>query len=284
MGSQITLGLDFSARTSIEMHAADLGSVALSPLGSIGYSMYGASGLVYIADKDKRVHPTGFNAFGRIGVGYLKNHAEDGVIFVNENSTHVMYGVGLEYNSLSRFGLRAEFIAYDTDAKVGQLALLYRFGRASKRSGQEGILASVPATVEATSSVTKVEPKTDDVSKTVSKPPILAAALPSMMFEFDAHTLSVDTKEVLDGVASMLKNTNDVSIVVSGHADSVGSDEYNIALSQRRADNVVRYLQSQGISTTRMQSVAYGESSPVQSNSTYAGRAINRRVEIEVAK
>lgn len=286
VGAQLTLGLDLSPRTSIEMHAAELGSVSLSPLGSIGYSMYGASGLFYIANKDKRIHPTAINAFGRLGVGYLKNHAEDGVIFVNENRTHVMYGVGLEYSSRSRsrFGLRAEIIAYDTDAKLAQLALLYRFGKASKRSKQEGILASVPASLEAPLNVAKAVALTDEPSKTNLTPPTLAAALPSIMFEFDAYALSLDTQYVLDNVASTLIDNKGVSIVVSGHADSVGSDEYNVALSQRRADSVVRYLKSKGISMARMHSVAYGESSPVQFNGTDAGRAINRRVEIDVAQ
>jgi OOP family OmpA-OmpF porin len=69
-------------------------------------------------------------------------------------------------------------------------------------------------------------------------------------------------------------------VVIEGHTDSVGSHGYNMKLSQRRADAVRDYMVQQGISASRIETAAYGETRPVASNDTAAGRAQNRRVDI----
>lgn len=86
----------------------------------------------------------------------------------------------------------------------------------------------------------------------------------------------------LDSVALVLKKYNQTLINVYGHTDSTGSDDYNQALSQRRANAVSQYLASQGVNSQRMAAVGYGESRPIADNSTEAGRAQNRRVEIQI--
>ena len=284
IGAQLTVGMDIGSRTAIEMHAADLGSVALSPTGRIGYSLFGASGLVYVAKKDKRAHRQGLNAFGRIGLGHLDNEAEEGAVFVKENSMHVMYGVGVEYNTRSRFGLRAEIVSYDTDAQFGQLALLYRFGKATRRSSQEGILAGSPSRVEPTLRATHAA--TTDAVEQEPVADLPAAALPIMVYEFgfDSDALSLDTQESLDAVVRVLRDNTDMSIEVSGHTDSIGAKQYNNTLSVRRADSVISYFSSHGIKSVRMKSVGYGETKPIQPNSSDTGRATNRRVEIDIVE
>lgn len=86
----------------------------------------------------------------------------------------------------------------------------------------------------------------------------------------------------LDSVALVLKKYNQTLINVYGHTDSTGSDDYNQALSQRRANAVSQYLASQGVNSQRMAAVGYGETRPIADNSTEAGRAQNRRVEIQI--
>jgi OOP family OmpA-OmpF porin len=87
---------------------------------------------------------------------------------------------------------------------------------------------------------------------------------------------------VLDKVAESLSNEPDVNIIIMGHTDSVGSDAYNLKLSQARAESVVRYLTSKGISQSRQVAKGYGESKPVADNNTDEGRERNRRVELQV--
>ncbi|MFB2553310.1 OmpA family protein [Ensifer soli] len=87
----------------------------------------------------------------------------------------------------------------------------------------------------------------------------------------------------LNSVAIVLRKFNKTLIDVDGHTDSTGSAAHNQALSERRAASVANYLASQGIDQRRMSAIGYGPERPVASNSTEAGKAQNRRVEISIA-
>ena len=101
-------------------------------------------------------------------------------------------------------------------------------------------------------------------------------------FKFDSAKIEPEFEPVLDVAVDELKANPDVRVEVAGHTDSVGSDEYNQALSERRAESVQAYLVSRGISPSRIEAVGFGETQPVASNDTAEGRANNRRVEIKV--
>ncbi|WP_280545962.1 MULTISPECIES: OmpA family protein [unclassified Halomonas] len=99
-------------------------------------------------------------------------------------------------------------------------------------------------------------------------------------FEFDSAILTMGAEQILEDVAGKLRANQNVRVRIEGHTDSMGSEAYNQQLSQRRADSVADYLASQGVRPNRMQTTGYGESQPVASNDTDAGRAENRRVEL----
>ncbi|HSP58368.1 MAG TPA: OmpA family protein [Halomonas sp.] len=99
-------------------------------------------------------------------------------------------------------------------------------------------------------------------------------------FAFDSDELRSGAESELNQVARTLRDNPEARVVVEGHTDSVGTAEYNRDLSQRRAESVSMYLQSQGIAGNRLRTVGYGEDRPVASNDTDSGRAQNRRVEI----
>ncbi|UXC20804.1 OmpA family protein [Comamonas sp. PR12] len=101
-------------------------------------------------------------------------------------------------------------------------------------------------------------------------------------FDFDKSVLKPEGKAKLDDVASKVKNINLEVIIAVGHTDSIGSDAYNQKLSVRRAEAVKAYLVSKGIDKSRVYTEGKGEKQPVADNKTAAGRAKNRRVEIEV--
>jgi OOP family OmpA-OmpF porin len=104
--------------------------------------------------------------------------------------------------------------------------------------------------------------------------------LEGVNFEFDRAKLLPESYVVLDRVVASLKDLPEIRVEVGGHTDSKGSDEYNRSLSDRRARAVRDYLISKGISASRLESMGYGESDPITSNDTDAGRARNRRVEL----
>jgi len=98
-------------------------------------------------------------------------------------------------------------------------------------------------------------------------------------FDFNKSTLRADGLRKVDHAAEALKGgTSRVS--VEGHTDSVGSDEYNQRLSEERARTVAERLIDQGVESSRITTKGFGESKPIASNATAAGRAKNRRVEI----
>jgi outer membrane protein OmpA-like peptidoglycan-associated protein len=105
----------------------------------------------------------------------------------------------------------------------------------------------------------------------------------AVLFGSDSNELMPLGKAKLDRVASaLIEQGDDKSIVVEGHTDSRGSDMYNEALSQRRAEAVRDYLASKGVPMERMRADGKGESFPLATNDTATGRANNRRVEIVV--
>ncbi|MGV8893470.1 MAG: outer membrane protein OmpA [Burkholderiaceae bacterium] len=121
--------------------------------------------------------------------------------------------------------------------------------------------------------------------------PVVVAAAPTSekvtfaadaFFDFDKSVLKSDGKAKLDDLTSKLSDVNLEVIIAVGHTDSIGSDAYNQKLSIRRAEAVKAYLISKGVETNRVYTEGKGEKQPVASNKNAAGRAQNRRVEIEV--
>ncbi len=108
--------------------------------------------------------------------------------------------------------------------------------------------------------------------------------LKGVKFEFDSDRLTPAAKDILNEVASTLEAYPDVSVELEGHTDDLGSDTYNLGLSERRSNAVKTYLAGRGVTAKRMTPVGYGESRPIDSNETEAGRENNRRVELKVVE
>lgn len=106
--------------------------------------------------------------------------------------------------------------------------------------------------------------------------------LEGVNFDFDKATIRPEGKAILNGAAALLQKHNRVVVEVAGHTDSIGSEEYNQGLSERRANAVKDYLVAQGVTATRLTARGYGELRPIASNDTEEGRAENRRVELIV--
>jgi len=101
-------------------------------------------------------------------------------------------------------------------------------------------------------------------------------------FDFNKSVLKAEGKAKLDDLVGKVKGINLEVIIAVGHTDAVGSDAYNQKLSVKRSDAVKAYLVSKGIEKNRVYTEGKGEKQPVADNNTAAGRAKNRRVEIEV--
>ena len=103
-----------------------------------------------------------------------------------------------------------------------------------------------------------------------------------ILFDFDKADLKSQAKANISDLAETLKKYDDTDVMIVGHSDSRGSDEYNLGLSERRAQSVSNYVSTLGVAGTRIQQVGKGESEPIADNETDAGRQQNRRVEIAI--
>jgi len=104
----------------------------------------------------------------------------------------------------------------------------------------------------------------------------------TVLFDTNKATIRSESEEALQAIADIMEEYPNTIFHIEGHTDSVGSEEYNETLSRERAASVKEFLVSEGIPATRLTSEGYGESRPIASNNTAAGRQENRRVEISL--
>lgn len=108
--------------------------------------------------------------------------------------------------------------------------------------------------------------------------------MPGSVAEFDVNSSTVrpQFRATLDEIAQTLSSYPETYIDIYGHTDSDGSDSYNLDLSNRRAQSVSSYLSGRGVNRARIATEGFGESQPIASNATAAGKQQNRRVEIRI--
>jgi OOP family OmpA-OmpF porin len=104
--------------------------------------------------------------------------------------------------------------------------------------------------------------------------------LEGVTFHTDSAELTGESTAILDEAARIMNQYGDMKADVQGHTDSTGAEAYNQGLSERRAQSVADYLSSKGVDSSRLTTKGFGESMPVDDNGTSAGRAENRRVEL----
>ena len=112
----------------------------------------------------------------------------------------------------------------------------------------------------------------------------LVVNVSDVLFDFDSANLKPGAREKVARIAGILQSHPDLRLQVEGHTDSVGSDDYNLRLSDRRAESVRTNLVQQGIARDVVGTTGFGESKPVATNGTAAGRQQNRRVELVITQ
>lgn len=111
----------------------------------------------------------------------------------------------------------------------------------------------------------------------------LIVSMPDVLFAFNKYDLKPEARERLAKISGIVLAYPDLKLQIEGYTDSIGSDEYNQTLSDKRAEAVRDYLVSQGVSMNNVTAQGMGKADPVADNSTAAGRQLNRRVEMIVS-
>ncbi|HYR29357.1 MAG TPA: OmpA family protein, partial [Thermoanaerobaculia bacterium] len=156
-----------------------------------------------------------------------------------------------------------------------RMAMTTIVGRTSKL---EGFATGVAAREE------KIDDTLARLNARVTETEVVIQLPGAILFDFDSANIRPDAERALNDVATVIKGYPQRPVRVDGHTDSIATDEYNQSLSQRRASSVVAWLTSHGIERARLASAGFGESKPVATNDTAAGRQLNRRVEVVIAK
>ena len=138
--------------------------------------------------------------------------------------------------------------------------------------------------------IPSVEPSTvpssvnvEAISENQLEPSQRATLEERISFAFDQWELSSDAREKLSAKAEILRTDPELRLRIEGHADERGSDEYNLALSNRRSGAAMRFLLNQGIAMARLGSVGYGEEQPLDPAENESAWARNRRAEFRVS-
>jgi peptidoglycan-associated lipoprotein len=168
------------------------------------------------------------------------------------------------------------------------VTLVFSAGCATKKIQEETTLTPPPPQtlsppVDIPPAVAAVDQ--DVAAETVAEEPqVVVAPLPTSVlqivpFEYDQHLLSDSAREILAANTAILMAQDRLQVTLAGYCDERGSDQYNIALGERRAEAVRNYLLSLGISAGRLEVVSYGEEKPLDAGHDEDAWAKNRRVE-----
>lgn len=246
-----------------------------------------AVGMLPLADK--------FSVFGRLGLQYAEakdNFSSTGAVPVpanpnpGKNAANYKAGMGLQYDFTESLGMRAEAERYRIDDAVGSkgdinmysLGLIYRFNE-KKPAPMQKAAAPAPVPVPVVAAAPVVRYIIVPVVKTQEYCSIL-----DIQFEIKQQEVQREDKEKLAVLGTYMNKYPDTTAVIEGHADNVGKSDYNLKLSQQRADSVVDYLVDElHIDRSRLTAVGYGEEFPIADNSTRKGQQANRRIEAVIA-
>ena len=105
-----------------------------------------------------------------------------------------------------------------------------------------------------------------------------------VLFDFDQSNIRPDARPILDNVASFLSKNNKVNVVIEGHCDDRGTNEYNLALGEKRSKSAQSYLSSLGVKSTRMMILTYGEEKPLCTDNDEGCWQKNRRAHFVLIK
>ena len=312
IAKKLYIGKDLSPQIGLEAFWADFGDAKLTSNsnahGAVNYKAVGAN-VVYKAP----FNIVGIRPIGKLGVAKFNNSDKGDVSSNQKHMLTIFGGIGAEYDLSDKLKLRAEYEHYDKD--INQFNIGVNWSPQSRGSSfiakqqqpmpepmpepQAPKIVYVPQPAPKPIIIEKpvfIEKKII-VHKPAPKPIVIHKPAPKSQYKIVHKTLSggshfasgsaqltFDGKDALNTLAQDIRNQklSLKSIQITGHTDSVGSDQSNRALSFNRANTVANYLASRGINRGIIRTQGMGESQPIADNNTDQGRAQNRRVEIAI--
>lgn len=255
-----------------------------SPIDGVAITMYHLDLLYHIMPEGK------FNPF--ITAGYGAAHYSPGIN--SKNMSDIDFGVGAKYWVANNVALRVDVrdnMIYDDQIHNIEttLGVVFRFG--GNTTPAPAPVAKAEAKPEPNSQQAAVKEEAPPVAETAPAPTVLPPAgeptpermkyCVSLNIEYDINTADIRLQyhDEVAKVGDFMIKYPTTTAVIEGYADEVGNADYNLQLSQRRAENVVKYLEKNfGIDSSRLSAKGYGTEKPVADNSSDLGKQKNRRI------
>jgi OOP family OmpA-OmpF porin len=302
-GHKLFVGYDLNNLWAIEGYYSDQGEATLEPTGSIDYRDFGITGMYYFYQEEAARH--GWSAFLRAGIGRMSNDSD--VPYERHKNMHVMYGAGLHIPIANNWAARLDVDLYDKDSQLVSLGLIWKFNKRAASPAPEPVqlpepkpaVAAEPEPAVATQPLPPADSDADGVADGIDQCPDTAMdakvddngcelrpniVLEGVSFMSASSKLTEASRTVLDKMAGSLKRYPKLQIEVAGYTDSSGSRAANVRLSQQRAESVRDYLIAQEVRPEMLSAKGYGPNDPIADNATAEGRAINRRVELNITE
>lgn len=283
-------GISFSPRGRIEAQYHKLGAAEVASSGVITAIDYD----VYNFDVNYALWQSATSqVFAAIGLTALD--ASSDAPIEKDNSTNIKLGAGYEYFLNDNWSTRIAYNQFSGDAGLLSVGLNRHFGRNTPAPVVEETPEPLVEPVVIAPQDQDLDQVTDDKDACPNTLPTLQVdnrgcsivfdyRFPEINFEFNSTKLTQGAQRKLDEIAQELKKVTNRKVEVQAHTDAIGSDFYNIWLSNKRAESIVTYLVSQGVPSTQLLPKGYGETLPVASNNTESGRAENRRAEFKLVQ
>lgn len=255
------------------------------------YANLGVGAGFFSYDTQSALHPasgTGISPLGYVGLNAEHNLSDS-------------WAIGLE--GQYRYYVEKAMGGIYSQADINQagtvtLGLRYKFGANTKQHVRNVNMSEynyVPVPVVIVEEpkpepvvVVKPEPKPEPVVEVKPEPvpePVVNLSFENIQFKFDSYELTDDSKVILDNLTNTLNAYRGWSALqINGHCDWIGTNGYNMNLSNERVASVKKYIANKGIPESKITSTGFGEEKPIATNETTEGRRLNRRVEFEISK
>jgi outer membrane protein OmpA-like peptidoglycan-associated protein len=244
---------------------------------TIGYTVPSAMAGYYLNFFDMPVEP-----FVRFGLASIEDSPSGNLETDKQNSVSFAWGAGLDWRFAKHFKLRGVVETYDKDAAIASVSVAYIFGEAK--------VAAKPV-APAPKAEPKPEPKPEPVveAKPEPAPPaqsaevkkLFSGSLKGVNFKAGSAELLPESRTTLMDAAAVLKEYPDLQVDVNAYTCNDGSKEFNLKLSQQRADKVKSFFVEQGVDRSRLKATGYGKDYPLVPNTSEENKAKNRRVELK---
>ncbi len=279
-GYKVFLGWRFLPHWSSEVSFVDTGKAGLGNVNPAIAAMFTEATISYkIPTISASYHLFGperdVDLFARVGVSSIMNSvSDDRITYDKQTFAQLNMGAGIQWRFAPKWFARAEYDGFDNDASMFSISL----GRYLGKHYEHRLIESPQE--EPKQEIPVVEPEEVPILEDTCD--IFNGAIDAIQFQTDSAELTDNSLERLLEAAQSLRNYPRVAIDIQAHTDSNASAEYNLDLSNRRAQTIKKFLEENGIDAERLIAKGFGETIPRATNETEEGRALNRRVEFKV--